>query len=193
MIIRIVTTFILALLLISCAPARVSDSASSTPISARETFTPEILENGWYRFTETESGYSIDYPPDSYLTISHDVALEYPHLLITLKLPSGFQDMQVIVYSNQERSSIKEIVTQKVYQGNLPKDKSEKLSLQQIKIAGHDAMKLEMTPFLPGIFISAKSKIYFISLPTEMLSGNPPNTESIDLFYKIVNTFSLEK
>lgn len=193
MIIRTIATFTLTLFLISCAPARISDSASSTPTLTRETVTPEILENGWHRFTDTESGYSIDYPPNSYVDLSHDVTLEYPQLIIALKLPSGIQNMQVIVYSNQEQLSIKEIIAQKVYQGNLPKDKSEKMSLQQIKIAGLDAMKLEMEPFLPGIFISANSKVYFISLPIEMLSGNLPNSESIDLFYKIINTFSLKQ
>ena len=190
---RIFFAFILAVLLVSCTPAKVSDSAHSKPVFFEKDFDLAVLNNGWYQFTERQAGYTINYPQNAYLTVSRDVALEYPQILITLNLPEDFQNIQIIVYSNPEKLSLKEIVLQNVYQEELLESEINKLALEPIKIAGLDAMKLEKTPFLPGIFISANSKVYFISLPMKMLMGDPPSPESVDLFCEVINTFSLEQ
>ncbi len=39
--------------------------------------TPQILENGWYGFTDSEAGYSISFPPGSKLRVSRKTAPNY--------------------------------------------------------------------------------------------------------------------
>ncbi len=163
---------------------------ASQPYKPQPSPTPEILENGWFRFTDPDAGYSIDYPSNSSLSVSNDIALEYKHVTIIFPTLNGsdYHTMQIIVYANSERLPFKRIVEDKVYQGKSPK-KGDDIPLTPIKVSGFDAVKMVMSPFDPAVFISAKSKIYFISLPYDMLSGNPPTAEAIEVFNQILNTF----
>lgn len=155
--------------------------------------TPEILENGWYRFTDFEAGYTVSYPPDAYLDTTQEAGLEYKQVRIRFPASVGDsnQSMLITVFSNKERLSLQEVVEQKVYRGK-PAVTGNKLSLMPLTIAGLEAFKIETTPFFPGIFISNKNKIYFISLPMNMMNGEPPTPKSTQLFYKILDTFSLK-
>jgi len=155
--------------------------------------TPEVLDNGWYRFTDLEAGYSISYPPDSYLSVSEDVALEYKQVTITFPTTNDrdYHTIQIIVYAKDERLSFRQIVEEKVYKGRSPK-KGNDIPLTPVSFIGFDAVKMTMPPFEQAIFVSAKNKIYFISLPYDMQSGNPPTPDAIEVFNKILNTFSIK-
>ena len=167
-----------------------SAEASSFP-KPKPSPTPEILENGWHRFTDADAGYSISYPSNADITVSEDKALDYKQLILRFPVSDGpYHTLQIIVYADNERLSLDQIIEKKIYQGRPPKNGND-LPLKSISIAGLDATMMEMTPFFPAIFISEKNKIYFISLPMNMMSGNPPSAEAVELFYKIVNTFSL--
>jgi hypothetical protein len=154
--------------------------------------TPEVLGNGWYRFTDKAAGYSVCYPPDAYLDAQNEAGLEFRQARIRFPKSVGEanQAMLISVFSNQDGTSLPEIIQQKVYQGKLPKN-SNGIHLTPVRIAGLDASKMEMAPFFPAISISAKGRVYFISLPANMLWGNRPTQASVDLYYKIINTFSL--
>ena len=155
--------------------------------------TPDVLENGWHRFIDPDAGYTISYPPSSYLDVSDDVALDYNQVTITFPTSSegNYYSMQIIVYANNEQLSIRQIVDEKVYKGRAPK-KGNEIPLTTIKVSDSDAVKMDnMEPFNQAYFISAKNKVYFFSLSSNMLDGTTPPSEAIDLFNQILNTFSI--
>jgi hypothetical protein len=154
--------------------------------------TPEVLENGWYRFADQDAGYSITYPSNAYLSATTEAGLTYQQIVISFPTSnsSDVYSIQIIVYANEERLSIVQTIREKIYMGKSHQD--DVLNLESVRIAGLDAKKVTILPFDPAIFIEAKGKIYFISLSYDMLSGNPPTPEAIDLFYEIVETFSIE-
>ena len=154
--------------------------------------TPEVLGNGWYKFTDVDAGYSINYPSDARLDAHYQADLEFK--LITVVFPKSVgeanQEMEITVFSNRERSSLPDLVKQKIYRGRLPKN-IKVVSLTAVRVAGFDAEKLEIPPFYPALLFSAKGKVYFVALPMNLLRGNPPTQVSVDLFYQIINTFTL--
>jgi hypothetical protein len=179
-----------ALLLV--ALGRIFAAQAGTGPKLRPTPTPEVLSNGWYRFTDWEAGYSISYPSDAHLDAQISAGLDYR--VVSIRFPASVgdsnQSMEIIVYPNSERSSLNEIIQQEIYQGKLPKS-ANGVRLTPVKIAGLDAAKMEMTPFFPAILVSGKGRVYFISLPMKMLVGNPPTQGSVDLYYDIIKTFTL--
>src|SRR3990172_12945514 len=53
--------------------------------------TPEILENGWHRFTDEEAGFSFDYPPGSLsISIGKDKGEKYNHLTAQFSSIDGY-------------------------------------------------------------------------------------------------------
>ena len=155
--------------------------------------TPEVLASGWYRFTDPDAGYSISYPPNSFLSVSEDIALEFKQVAITFPISEGrnYWRMQIIVYTNNERLSFQQFVEEKVYNGKSPK-KGNDIPLTPTKFTGFDAAKMTMLPFDQAMFISAKNKIYFISLSYDMQSGNSPTPEAVEIYNNILDTLSIK-
>jgi hypothetical protein len=170
------------------------NAQAGTPPRLRPTPTPEVLANGWYRFTDREAGYSISYPPETYLDVTSGGDLDFE--LARIHFPASVggegqrQGMGITAFSNSNRFSLEQIIYQRLYHGRIPGSAND-IHLTPIKIAGLDAAKMEKTPYHPAILISARGKVYMMSLGANMLSGNPPTQASEDLFYKIINTFSL--
>lgn len=174
-------------------PAPVPTAVSSpTHHGLAPTPTPEVLGNGWYRYTDTEAGYSISYPDGTYLDAQNEAGLDF--LQATIGFPTSvgneIQEMLISVYSNTEGAPLDQLVQKVVYQGRLPENRTG-IHLTPVRIAGLDAAKLELVPFYPAVLFSAKGRVYFVALPMNMLWGNPPTQASVDLFYKIIDTFRL--
>ncbi len=151
-----------------------------------------MLSNGWYKFTDYEARYSISYPPEAYLDAQHQAGLEFKQarILFPRSVGDANQEMEVAVFSNPKGSSLPEIVEREIYHGRLPKGVSA-VTLTPTKVAGLDAAKLELTPFYPAVLVSAKNRVYFIALPMNLMWANAPTRASVDLYYEIINTFSL--
>jgi hypothetical protein len=154
-----------------------------------------VLDNGWYLYTDNESGYSFSYPPDAYLSSGQSAGFDYKSVTLSFRIPdtSGYQGMQIIVYSNKERLPIERVVVEKVFQG-----KSEAVTedavlsaMIPVKVAGHDAIKINIQPFEPAVLISVEDKVFFAAPSPDMRAGNPPDPKSVELFYKILDTFTL--
>lgn len=167
---------------------------AATGAKLRPTPTPEVLGNGWYRFTDREAGYSISYSAGTYLDVTSGADLDFElariHFPVSIGGKGQHQSMGITAFSNSNRLSLEQIVHQRLYNGS-PRVNANDILLTPVKIAGLDAVKMEKTPYHPAILISAKGKVYVISLGANMLSGNPPTRASVDLFYQIINTFAL--
>jgi hypothetical protein len=152
--------------------------------------TPEVLGNGWYRYTDREAGYSISYPSVASLTVSDDVAFSFNHIYIAFPPSSAeYQGMQIIVYSNSERLSPDRFVQQHFLQDRLPQQAGADVT--HVQIAGLEAAKIQMDRWRPAVVIAARNRVYVLSLATNMISGNPPAQAAIEMFYTIIDTFRL--
>ncbi len=59
----LLTALLLGIALLFGITQNISANASQ-PYTPQPSPTPEILENGWVRFTDAEAEYSFDYPPE---------------------------------------------------------------------------------------------------------------------------------
>jgi len=156
--------------------------------------TPEILPNGWYRYTDYAAGYAISYPPDVRCTISRDKGLEFAQVRLFLP-PStgrGNQVMTIIVRRNPKRLPPTRFIAQhlqQVFQGY--RESSDLNSLSEIKLGINDAFQIDISPFLPGVYVFHQDKVYFLALHADMLSGLPPTPGARAMFFQIADTFTL--
>ena len=156
--------------------------------------TPEILPNGWQRYTDHAAGYAISYPPDVQFTISRDKPLEFPTvgLILPPSTGRGNQGLTVIVYRNAESLPKQQFLIQKIYSRLYQDQKQlENLSMREIRVGEHLAYQVDLGPYLPALYIFHQDKVYFLALHADMLSGLPPTSGAREMFFKIASTFTL--
>lgn len=156
--------------------------------------TPEILPNGWHRYTDHAAGYAISYPPDVWFTISRDKPLEFPTvgLILPPSTGRGNQGMTIVVLSNPRRLPPTQFIAQDLQQVFRGYGRAKEPNNQsEIKLGKNDAFQIEVSPFLPGIYIFHQDKVYFLALHADMLSGLPPTSGAREMFFKIASTFTL--
>jgi len=156
--------------------------------------TPEVLPNGWYRYTDKAAGYAISYPSTVRFSISRDAGLEFPKIRLFLPRSTGFanQVATITVYPNPERLLPEQFLLQNIYQriyrGAM---KLPSLPLQEIQSGQNMAYQVDLEPFLPALYIFHKDKVYFLALHMDMLSGTPPTLKAREMFFEIAATFTL--
>ena len=156
--------------------------------------TPEILPNGWHRYTDHAAGYAISYPPDVRFTISRDKPLEFPTVGLILPPSTGRSNqwMTIMVLRNPKRLPPTQFIAQDVQQVFRGYREAKELnSPSKIKLGMNDAFQINVFPFLPGIYIFHQDKVYFLALHADMLSGLPPTPGAREMFFKIASTFTL--
>jgi len=156
--------------------------------------TPEILPNGWHRYTDHAAGYAISYPPDVWFTISRDKPLEFPTvgLILPPSTGRGNQGMTVIVYRNAEALPRQQFLIQKIY-SRLYRDQKqlENLPMKEIQVGENVAYQVDLSPYFPALYIFHQDRVYFLALHADMLSGLPPTSGAREMFFKIASTFTL--
>jgi hypothetical protein len=159
--------------------------------------TPIMLDNGWYLYIDEEAGYSFSYPPDAYLSSGQSTGFDYKSVTLSFRIPdaSGYQGMQIIVYSNKERLPIERVSVDKVFQGKSESVTEDSVLFAMIPVkvsrSGYDAIKISVQPFETAVLMSVEDKVFFFAPSPDMRAGNPPDPKSIELFYKILDTFTL--
>ncbi len=118
----------------------------------------------------------------------------YDRVTVTIPTTDGLgpieHTIQIVVYPNEEKLSIRQVIAEKEYPW-ISSAKSNEIQYSPLNISGFDAVKVVGKPFDPAVFISARDNIYFISLPYKMSIGSPPTPEAKDLFYEILDTFTI--
>ena len=164
--------------------------------------TPIVMANGWYLYTDAEAGYSVSYPPESYLNSGKRAGAEYRSVTIGFHLPGvlGYQAMQIIVYPNPDNLPLEDVIYKQIFQNNFPKISLEYLkSMMKATItAGLPSMTITIPPLTIGIppyqsivLIPIENKVFFAAPSPNMEAGNPPDPEAVKLFYKIMETFTI--
>ena len=156
--------------------------------------TPEILPNGWHRYTDHAAGYAISYPPDVWFTVSRDKPLEFPTvgLILPPSTGRGNQGMTVIVYRNAEALPRQQFLIQKIY-SRLYRDQKQlgNLPMKEIQVGENVAYQVDLSPYFPALYIFHQDRVYFLALHADMLSGLPPTPGAREMFFKIASTFTL--
>jgi hypothetical protein len=149
--------------------------------------TPQVLEDGWCRFTYSEAGYSIDFPPDAKLETDNSVGLDFS--VVNIRFPGSIDKtgvvMRVITYINSDNKSLGQFSKEK-----MKSFENENITITESIISNHSAIIYETDDFIRiNVFISSGNKFYFILLiPNTMVAIGTTN-EAVDLFKIILNTF----
>ena len=190
--------FCFALLLgtLSLFPAK----ASAVP-SPKPSATPEVLENGWYRFTDSEAGYSFDYPRSAlHISYGKNKGEKYNHLFIQFTEIKGYgsQGMVLFIGPNPKRLSVEEFLTEfyakKTKKSSLPPLSRTDLG-EFIIVGGRSAIKTDLvTSELPSSFsfhvVFVNDNKAFITGPTYgLMNASEVAPESEELFMQVLNTF----
>jgi hypothetical protein len=153
--------------------------------------TGQVLDNGWLRFTYPEAGYSVDYPPTADFEFSETISLDYS--LATFHLGRYDIAITITTYQHKEEISLDQFVDERLekIKNRIPSDIIGNVQKTAIVVAGHSAIASETYKNCPIVFIGSVDRFYIISLSPNMTTGNIPTEESVDLFWKIVNTFTI--
>jgi hypothetical protein len=157
--------------------------------------TPQVLENGWHKYTYIEAGYSVEFPPDANLEVSADAILDYSQTII--RFPSSIDKdgavLKIFTDLNKDKKSLDQYADEelnRIFNGNPPKVEG-KIQKYSTIISGHSALYFTSSPNRPIVFIESGDRFYRLMLVPNMTKGNIPKNESVDLFWKIINTFMI--
>lgn len=177
-------------------------SASAQPSQhPKPSPTPELLENGWYRFTDEEAGYSFSYPAGTLsVSPSKNQGEKYNTLLIQfINIEGkGYQGMILYVMSNPKKLSVDEFLlkefggkwSKKTPQPNLSAaDLGEHFTLN-----GKSAIKTTLPAYIEtggpfSVFIQNGDKIISTGPMYGVLGASEVAPESVELFRQILQTF----
>ena len=157
--------------------------------------TGQVLDNGWLRFNYPEAGYYVDYPPDAVFDLSVIASMEYSQAVFYL--PGSVDDyglaLRIITYINTEDMTLDQFVDEKLGKviNKIPTDVIGNKQKTKTNIAGHSAISSETYINCPIVFIESGEKVYVILLAPNMTTGNMPTEKSVDLFWQMVNTFTI--
>jgi hypothetical protein len=156
--------------------------------------TPQVLANGGHGFTYPEAGYSVEFPPDAALSVS-DSTLDFSETIITFSRnvdPDGAV-LEIFTDLNKEKISLNRYADEeliKIFHGKL-QTWVGKIQLNAATIAGHPALTFDSKLNRPAVFIESKDRFFELILVPNMMAGNTPTKESVDLFWQIVDTFKI--
>jgi hypothetical protein len=191
---------ILTALLAGCNSTLRPELIQSTPLvspapAVTLVVTPEVLDNGWYQYTDPELGYSFSYPPETRLKIgksrfgNHSARLQF-------KVPGvvGYQGMVLRVEGNPNDLPIEHMLAQ-VYERSAQEVAPEELlsQVEVITVAGLPGLKTTILPTNNefSILFLYNQRLYTLA-PVHGPSTNAVDPQALDLFYQIVETFKVK-
>jgi len=162
--------------------------------------TPEILENGWYRFTDPEAGYSFDYPPQAvYISYGKDKGEKYNHVFIDFVEMKGSQSMILVIQPNPKKLSVEEFLTEwyskKTKKTSQPSFSKEEMG-EFFSVDGEQAIRTELIAqespssySFHVIFVNG-DKVFITGLAYSVMKATAVTPEAEELFTQILNTFT---
>jgi hypothetical protein len=179
----------------------ISSVEASTILKPKPSPTPEVLENGWYRFTDSDAGYSFDYPPNAlHISYGKNKGERYNHLFIQFTEIKGYgsQGMVLFIEPNPKKLSVEEFLTEfyakKTKKSSLPPLSRTDLG-EFISVGEKPAIKTELvTSELSSSFsfhvVFVNDNKAFVTGPTYgLMNASEVAPESEELFMQILNTF----
>lgn len=157
--------------------------------------TPAMLDNGWYRYTDPELGYSFNYPSETRVKIgksrfgNHSARLQF-------KLPGvvGYQGMVIRVEGNPNDLPIEQMLAQ-LYERSAQELAPEELlsQVEVITVAGLPGIKTSILPTNTefSILFLYNNRVYTLA-PVHGSSANAVDPKALSLFYEVLETFEVK-
>jgi hypothetical protein len=156
--------------------------------------TPEVLDNGWYQYTDPELGYSFSFPPETRVKIgrsrfgNHSAQLQF-------KLPgmAGYQGMVIRVEGNPNDLPIERMLAQLYERSAQELAPGELLSqVEVITVAGLPGIKTSILPTNTefSILFLYNQHVYTLA-PVHGPTTNAVDPQALELFYQIVDSFKV--
>ena len=158
-----------------------------------------ISEDGWYVFSESDTGYSFHYPLESHLFFGVGPRVPYTSVTLEYHVPNeiSYHGMTIMVYSNIDKLSPYEYAG-KIYQ-EITQSKDVPLTLttnsEIVSIAEVPALKVVIPPTQTDftLILPYRDRMIVIA-PTgdPMTINDPVKDQALEIFNRIVSTFELE-
>ena len=121
--------------------------------------------------------------------------MEYKEATLYLpgtKVDSGLA-MKIIIELNSENKPVDQFADEKPLQyfGQNISSADGKIEKETTSIAGYSSLIAYSKPNCPILFIESKNRVFILFLLPNMTSGTMPSTESVELFWNIVDTFAV--
>jgi len=177
-------------------------SASAQPFQRpKPSPTPEVLENGWYRFTDSDAGYYFDYPPNvARISYGKDKGEKYNHVYIQFFGIEEYQSQAMIfvIKPNPRKLSTEEFLiewySKKTKKASQPSFSKEEMG-EFFSVDGKPAIQTELIAKEPPtsysfhvIFVNG-DKAFIIGPSYGVMSASAVTPEAEELFTQILNTF----
>ncbi|MBI5842602.1 MAG: hypothetical protein HZB19_21135 [Chloroflexi bacterium] len=165
--------------------------------------TPEILENGQYRYTDAQAGYSFTYAPGTLsITASKDKGEKYDHLSIQFKEIKGYgyQGMVLYVLPNPKKLTTEDFLltefTGKWKKQSPPTNLTKSDLGERFDIGGYTAIKTSLPNYLE---IESAPYFVYVAYGNEIIGTGPlyglmnatelaPETEKV--FLEVLQTLT---
>jgi hypothetical protein len=164
-----------------------------TPTSA------PIADDGWYVFSENDTGYSFHYPPGSHLSSGKGPRIPYTSVTLEYHVPNeiSYHGMTIMVYPNTDRLTPSEYAEEIYKETAQSKDVSVSLmkNSESVQIANLPALKVVIPPTLTDftLILPYKDRMIVLSpMGDPMILNDPVKDEALEIFTKIVSTFKLK-
>jgi hypothetical protein len=149
--------------------------------------TPQVLEDGWCRFTYSEAGYSIDYPPDAKIETDNYLGSDFS--VVDIRFPGSIDKtgvaMRIITYINSDNELLGQFSKEK-----MKSFENENITITDRIISNHSAIIYESDGFIRiNVFISSGNNFYYLLLVPNTMVAIGTTNEAVALFKTILNTF----
>lgn len=166
----------------------ITSLTASRALTAAQAITP----GDWHTFTDLEAGYSIRYPPNSYINSGQSKGQTYRTVDIGFQIPNQrYQGMSVRVEPNPQNLPINQFLNefyQKVKERPLNVEAAS--SLEKLEVASIPAYKTNILYGDTQILLPYNRKVYIFSLGYT-IAGGGSSPEARAMFSQILGTFQV--
>jgi len=158
--------------------------------------TGQLMENGWYRFVNYESGYYIEYPPTTTMGASPFEIFDYGLLHIDFPRtidPNGVA-MTIITYQIEEIMSLDQFAEEEIdrFLSGKTKKYTENINKYSAIISNHPAIIVETSGYYKiNVFIGTEERFYSLVLSPNMMRSEGTTDGAVELFKAILFTFTI--
>jgi hypothetical protein len=159
---------------------------------------PAIADDGWYIYSDSESGYSFHYPPNSNLTSGKGPRVPYTSVILEYIVPNerSYHGMTIMVKPNPSLLSSQEFAGA-IYKELVPSATAPQnltANATTVRISNIQALKVVIPPTMADftLLLPVKNKMIVIS-PTgdPIIQDDPVKSQALEIFNKIMLTFQI--
>ena len=174
----------------------------SLPNKPQPSITPQVLDNGWYRFADIEAGYSLDYPPN-YARVEYgkNKGEKYNHVFVEFFGREAYhsQSMIILIEPNPNKLSVEEFLTawysKQTKQTSQPSFSKAEMG-EFFSVGTNPAIRTKLivnaipTSYLYHVIFVVGDKAFITGPAYGMMSASAVTPEAEKLFSQIFATFT---